>query len=319
MKAFVTGGTGFIGGHVVDLLLKENHKVRLFSRRHDIPERLKGKDVEFFKGDLEDFQSVIDAMQGMEVFYHIGEIKNVNRTASEKNVKLMGHIIENLKDKRVRRLVFISSITVAGIPSEIPASEDTVPKVILKDHYTSYKRACEKLITEKADVEYAIIRPAPVYGPGSRYLGRLIDAVEKIGPIGFPFVGDARNLAPLIYVKDLARAIYLSGIRTDAVGHVFNLTDGHRHSWFEFLNTIAESLGKKVRIIPLSPLFLRIPAIFFDFFSGIFGIELDLSNYMAYFSRDLFFENSKARSLLMWEPEFTLNNGVKKMVKGYRD
>ncbi len=147
MKALVTGGTGFIGGHVVDLLLKENHAVRLFSRRPDIPEGLRGKDVEVFKGDLEDFQSVIDAMEGVEVFFHIGEIKNVNRAASEKNVKLMGHIIKNLEDKKVRRLVFISSITVAGIPSEIPAREDTEPEVILKDHYTSYKRTCEKLIT----------------------------------------------------------------------------------------------------------------------------------------------------------------------------
>ncbi len=145
-----------------------------------------------------------------------------------------------------------------------------------------------------------------------------MDAVERIGPLGLPFIGDARNLAPLIYVKDLARAIFLSGIRTDAAGHVFNLTDGQRHTWFEFLNTIAESLGKKLRIIPLSPLFLRIPAIFFDLFSGILGIELDLSTYMTYFSRDLFFENSKAKNLLGCEPEFALNSGVMEMIKGYK-
>lgn len=318
MKALVTGGTGFIGGHVVDILLKENHFVRVFSRRPDIPEGLKGRDVEFFRGDLEDFKSVIDAMHGIEVFFHIGEIKNISRAASEKNVKLMENIIDNLGDKGVRRFIFISSITVAGIPSEIPAGEDTEPEVVLEDHYTSYKRACEKLITEKVGVEYVIIRPAFVYGPGSRYLGRMISVLEKIGPVGLPFIGDARNLVSLIYAEDLARAIFLSGIRLGAVGQVFNLTDGQRHSWFDFLNTIAESSNKRLRIVPLSPLFLKFPAIVFDLFSGIFGIKLDLSDYIAYFSRDVFFENSKVRDLLGWEPEFTLTNGVKEMIKGYK-
>ncbi len=318
MKVLVTGGTGFIGSVVVDLLLQEGHSVRLFSRKDEIPERLKGKSAEIFHGDLKDFLSVVRAMEGMDLFFHIGEIKTFNETASLNNVKLMEHIIAGMREKEVKRLVFISSITVAGIPSAIPAGEETEPDVVLEDHYTSYKRTCEKLILSSLAGRHAIIRPALVYGPGSRYMGRFINAVDKFGPFGFPFIGNATNLAPLIYVKDLAKAIYLSGLLPSASGQVFNLTDGFRHSWLDFLTSIAELLGRKLRIMSIPPLLLKIPAIPLDILSGMVGIKIDPVHYVNYFSKDLLFDNSKARDLLQWNPEFSLADGVKEMIKFYR-
>ncbi len=317
MKALVTGGTGFIGCDVVRLLLKGGHTVRILTRRQALPEEFRGK-VESMQGDLKDFSSVIKAMDGMDIFYHIGEIKNVNETASRKNIKLVKQIIAGVQEKGVGRLVFISSLTAAGIPSASPASEETKPEVILEDHYTSYKRACEGLLLNSLAERCVIIRPAPVYGPGSRYLLRFVNAIEKFGAIGFPFIGDARNVAPLIYVKDLAQAIYLSGLAAPASGQVFNLTDGIRHTWFDFLSTVAGQLGRKLRIMPVPPLLLKIPAVPFDLLTGIVGIKLDPVQYVNYFSKDLYFDNSKARNLLGWRPEYSLEDGVREMLKFYR-
>ncbi len=317
MKALVTGGTGFVGGHVVDLLLKENYSVRILSRRPHIPERFEGRDFEVFQGDLENPLSVTDAMDRVDVFYHIGEIKNITRAASEKNIKLLEHILKNLEPRKVKRFVFISSITAAGIPYSAPATEDTSPEIVLEDHYTSYKRKAEEIIVHSADVEYAIVRPALVYGPGSRYLGKLIEAVRKVGPIGFPFLGDARNLAPFVYVKDLAKAVCLAGIRPDAAGQIFNLTDGMRHSWYDFLHTIAEMLGKKLKIVALPTILFKIPAIFVDSLSGLFGLDLDINHYVTFFSKDMYFDNAKARNLLAWQPEYTLTEGVREMISEY--
>lgn len=319
MKALVTGGTGFIGSHVVDQLLEAGHHVRIFSRGHETPERLRDRDIDVFHGDLKDFGSVADAMKGMDLFYHIGEIKNINKAASAKNIRLMEHIIKNLGASGIKRIVFISSITVAGIPSETPANEDTNPEVVLNDHYTSYKRKCEELLGgANTGFEYAIVRPAYVYGPGSRYLGRLIDILDKIGPFGFPFIGNAGNNTPLVQVKDLAQAIYLSGVQPAASGRIFNLTDGLRHTWLDFFSAITDLLGKKIKIIPVPPFLLRIPAIPVDLFSGFFGIELDLGNYLDYFSRDLYFDNAKAREFLDWQPKYSLTDGIKEMVQYYR-
>lgn len=319
MKVLVTGGTGFVGGGVVDLLVGENHEVRLFSRRSSLPERWAGRAVEVFHGDLEDFSSIFMAMEGIEVFYHIGEIKNTTKAAARKNVKLVERITDSLSDKGVRRLVFVSSITVAGIPSSVPATEETAPDIVLDDHYTSYKRECESYIAGRSgNAQYAVVRPAPVYDPGSRYLGRAVDVLKKLGPRGLPFPGDARNLAPLIYVKDLARAICLSGTRDEAADQIFNITDGVRHSWFDFISAVMELLDRRLRIVPLPSFLFKFPSFFLDLFSGIFGFELDLQHYLDFFSRDVFFDNERARKLLAWEPEYTgLAAGVKEMLRGY--
>ncbi len=318
MKALVTGGTGFIGRHVVFELLKEAHSVRILSRRDTIPEQLTRMDVEVVKGNLENFTTVSDAMENTDVVYHIGEIKNRTRGAAEKNVKLMEHILEHFSVKGSKRLVFVSSITVAGIPSVLPADEDTKPAVILQDHYTSYKRSCEEMLKSGAfKNEYVIVRPAPVFGPGSRYLGRLVNTIKYVGPVGLPFIGNARNAAPLIYVKDLARAIYLAGVIPEASGQTFNLTDGQNHSWFDFFNEIAGLLGKKLKILPLPPAVLKISALPLDLFTGFLGLELDATHYVEYFSHNLIFSTEQTRAILGWEPRYTLQDAVKEMVNSH--
>jgi len=315
MKMLVTGGTGFIGSPVVDRLLAEGHAVRLFSRRPLDPARLHGRDIEVFQGSLEDAPSLIRAMEGIDVFYHIGEIKNTGRSAAGKNIALMEQVVANLAAKGIQRFVFISSITAAGIPSSVPAHEETAPATVLHDHYTDYKRRCEEIIRDNVKAcEYAIVRPAPVYGPGSRYLEKMVKTIKMFGAIGLPFIGNAKNIAPLVHVQDLARAIVRAGTQPDAAGQTFNLTDGAGHTWLDFLSAVGEAVGKNVRIIAIPLLLLKFTALPFDLFSGFLGIDLDPINYLEYFSSDLLFDNTKARSLLDWNPEYSLPEGVKEMV-----
>jgi nucleoside-diphosphate-sugar epimerase len=319
MKVLVTGGTGFIGSNLVDILVENGQSVRLFSRKPELPARFVGKDVSLFPGDLEDPEAVLDAMIGMDVVYHVGELRNTSPRASKKNVELVKRMAAHTVKSGIRRIVFISSLSVAGIPSSIPATEDTAPKTALRDHYTAYKKQCEEiLLVNSAPADVVIIRPGVVYGPGSRYLGRMIKAIERFGPLGFPVAGKGGNAAPFIQVRDLARAVYLAGIERAAAGQVFNLTDGQRHSWADFFHAVAASLGKKLRILPVPPFLLRPPALMLDVFSGIAGFRLSLNAYVSYAASDVLFDNGKARRLLNWKPEYTLAQGVEEMVKECR-
>lgn len=318
MKALVTGGTGFIGSRVVQELLTGGHSVRLHSRKSTIPRTFQGE-VEIVRGDLEDPHSVVRAMEGMNLLFHIGEIKNTSKASSEKNVKLIESVVPAMQREGLGRLVFVSSLSVSGIPSTIPADEETPASLVLHDHYTAYKRKVEEIITSAPpDFEYSIVRPAPVYGPGSRYLGRLVSVIEKIGPLGIPFPGGGENMAPLIHVADLARAIVLAGTRPEAAGKVFILSDGFRHSWHEFFTAIAGSMGKDIRIIPLPLLLLKLAAVPLDLFSMFLGVDLDPVSYLNYFSKDLLFDSGKAKKLLGWEPRYALDEGVKEMVRSYK-
>ncbi|MEJ2192612.1 MAG: NAD(P)-dependent oxidoreductase [Nitrospirota bacterium] len=315
MEALVTGGTGFIGRHVVRRLLRDGHRVRVYSRRSERPPWLSGGNMH--PGDLGDFSRVVRAMEGCQVLYHVGEMKNVNRAASERNVKLMEHILGHVRKAGVGRVVFVSSITVAGIPSTVPAREDTEPRVTLSDHYTDYKRRCEELLAGQDQAEFAIIRPGPVYGPGSEHLRRFLRALETLGAVGLPFVRRGESLAPLVFVEDLGEAIALAGLHPGAGGHTLNLTDGARHSWRDFLAAAADAMGKKLRLLPVPPAILKLPAFFVDFLALAFRMDPDASHYVEFFSSDLHFDNALARAVLQWQPRHSLEEGVREMVRDY--
>ncbi len=321
MKALVTGGTGFIGSHVVDALLDGGDDVRIFSRRAALSEPWRQRSVELFRGDLRDPDALGDAMAGVDLVYHIGEIRNTTRTAAQRNVRAFKEAVHQVTQQGLQRLVFVSSITAAGIPVTVPATEETEARQALEDHYTQYKSRCEEVLAESAsELDYVVLRLPPVYGPRSRILGRFLKIMKRIGPLGVPFIGDGRNLAPLVQVRDAADAICRAGTASAAARQTLHVTDGVRHSWFDFLSAVAGALGKRVRIIPVSPLLLRFPAGLLDLGTPIFGVRADLTDYVQFFSRDIHFDNTRARECLGWQPAYTeLPPAVREMVRHYRE
>jgi nucleoside-diphosphate-sugar epimerase len=271
--------------------------------------------VTLYRGDLRDPSSLLDAMEGMDVVYHLGEIRNTSRHAAEMNVRTLEWVVDELSQAGIERIVFVSSLSVAGIPSQVPATEETKPAVLLNDHYTWYKRKCEKILADQSNAASVVIRPGVVYGKGSRYLERLVTSVQRLGPHGFPFIGNGRQVAPFVHVNDLAAAICLAGTRTPAVCQVFNITDGLHHSWFDFFKAIADASNKRFRIIPVPPLLMRRPAQCFDLFLGLFGVTLSLNNYVRYLASDILFDPARARELLGWKPQEDFYRSVEDMVR----
>jgi len=319
MKAFVTGGTGFIGSHVVDLLLENRHSVKLLSRKPDLPERWKGMDITVEAGNLREPETVVEAMHDADVVFHIGEVRSTTAGNAVLNAGLVERMVVALGPSGVKRLVFVSSLSVAGIPLAIPASEETPASQVLRDQYTEYKRKAEAIIRRSsAGVEQVILRPGIVYGPRSRHLGGMVDAIRRFGPLGLPFIGPGTNLMPLIHVKDLARAVFLAGTVPGAANQTLNITDGERRTWLEFFTAVAEAQRRRYRLIPVPPALARFPAMFVDLFTGIFGQSLDLPAYVAYVSRDIHFDISRARSVLDWDPVYRdLRDAVRDMVMWY--
>jgi nucleoside-diphosphate-sugar epimerase len=271
--------------------------------------------VTLYHGDLADPASLLDAMEGMDVVYHLGEIRNTSRRAAEMNVRTLEWVVDELAQAGIERIVFVSSLSVAGIPSQVPATEETKPAVLLDDHYTWYKRTCEKILADQSNAASVVIRPGMVYGPGSRYLKSLISSVQRLGPLGFPFIGNGMHMAPFVHVNDLASAICLAGTRTPAVCQVFNITDGLHHSWFDFFKAIADASNKKFRIIPFSPLLMRGPAQCIDLIFGLFGMKFSLDNYVRYLTSDILFDPARARELLNWKPQENFHRSVEEMVR----
>ena len=317
MRALVTGGTGFIGSHVVDLLLEDGHEVRIFTRRKELPARWEGGGVSLARGDLADADALLAAMRDRDVLFHIGELKVTTRSAARKNVRLVERIVGHLAPAGIGRLVFVSSVSVAGVPQTVPATEETPAATVLNDHYTSYKRACEELIaTADGAADFAVIRPGVVYGPRSRSLRIMAGVVARAGTFGLPFIGRGGNLMPLVHVKDLARAIFLAGIAPGAARQTFNLTDGQRHTWEEFFSAIAENAGGRLRVLPLPPGLVRLPAALGGVVAGLFGIRVDLPAYITYLSRDVHFSMAKAERLLEWKAMHTdVRAGVREMME----
>jgi len=319
----VTGATGFVGSALVEQLIQAEIPTRVFVRSTEKAAKWEKHGVEIFRGDLKDLIRVEEACTGVKVIYHVGEIVNISKKAVRHNLELVRRIIGRALARTRKRIVFVSSLSVAGIPSESPATEETPPAKKLHDPYTTYKYKAEQLLRAahiEDELDYVIVRPALAYGPHSRHLKGLIDFLDRYGKIGFPFVGSGEKIIPLLHVEDLARLLVSVGDDPKAGAKVIHAVDDSRVTVREFLTRIAQQLGIVLKIRSVPKIFLKTLAIPMDALSDLMGFPFGIGGMLDLAGSDLVFSNVRMKARLTGPIRYpTITEGLPTLIQWYRD
>ena len=246
MKVLVTGAGGFVGGHLVDLLLERGEPVRILARPGEDITRLAQAGVEVCRGDLTDRPSLEAAIDGVDRVLHCAARTGPWGPEAEYelvNVRGPKILVEAAMAAGVRRIVHISSVTVHGVDVHGTADE-TAPLRGGADPYSRTKVAGERLLQQlirDKGAPVTIVRPGLVYGPrDTNSFGRFARLVEQGKMV---IIGSGNNHLPLIYVRDVARGILLASEADQAVGRAYLLVNDEPVTQRDYFNAIARELG----------------------------------------------------------------------------
>lgn len=316
----VTGATGFIGGHLVQRLVREGYGVRCLVRASSDTSGLKAFGVELARGDLTDAASLTRAAAGCRCVVHCGALVSDWATIEEiKQVNVAGtrNLLDASTTASVERFIHVSTTDVYGYPRGRGIDETYVPRRF-SNWYSETKQAAEaevRRVERTRGLNVVILRPATVYGPGSADV--VGDMARAIRARQMLLVNGGCAVAGLLYVENLVDGAALALRNDDAVGEAFNLTDGIDVTWRRFLGDLAAGLG-----YPAPRWNLTYGAAFGLAFALEHGYRLLrrttrvrtrplLSRQAVHvLGRDQDFSNRKARETLGWEPGVSYPAGL---------
>jgi nucleoside-diphosphate-sugar epimerase len=236
----VTGASGFIGGNIARRLVAEGRPVRALVRATSDTSGLTG--MELAVGDLGDGASLARAAAGCATVVHCAALVSDWATIEEiaaVNVAGTARLLEACRAAGVRRLVHVSTTDVYGHPG-VAQVDETRPPGPFANWYAQTKLEAEVLVRD-AGLEWVIVRPATVYGPGSvDVVGQIADAVLGGHMV---LIDHGRANAGLAYVDNVADLVGLALLHPGAAGETFNATDGLDVTWRRFVADLAAGLG----------------------------------------------------------------------------
>src|SRR5512140_898593 len=254
-KVVVTGGSGFIGSHVVDALADAGHEVTVIDHRVR-PHR---SDVGFEDVDLMDLSSVLAATKGAEHIFHLAAVSNVNYAykypvySTALNVMGTTHILEAARINGVQRVHLASTVWVYNGAPNGKLVDETVPFYLegAGHIYTSSKMAAEMVCHnyhQLYQVPFTILRYGIPYGPRMRE-ELLIPIFIKKALNGEPLTvsGKGSQYRNFIYVRDLADAHVLA-MSGQAANRTYNLEGPRKVTVLEVAEGIRRNIGDQVQI-----------------------------------------------------------------------
>ncbi|GGD28478.1 NAD-dependent epimerase/dehydratase family protein [Pontibacillus salipaludis] len=302
MKVLVTGGAGFIGSHVVEMLV-ENKNIDigvLDNLSSGKKENLDLNKVAFYEGDINDYTTVESVIQDFKPQSVIHLAAQINVTASiedplhdgQTNIVGTLNLLEAARTKSVNKIVFASSAAVYGNPSYLPIDEKHKTNPL--SPYGLSKYTVEKYLELYADmfnINYTVLRYSNVYGPrqdahGEGGVVAIFNDLIKHGK-QIEIHGDGTQSRDFVFVKDVAQANY------QALTHGDNMTLNVSSNGSTTVNDLVE-LFKKYSQNEIRGVNHTEPR------PG--DIEHSVLN------------NTEAKSVLKWEPAYTLDNGIQKLI-----
>lgn len=316
----ITGASGFIGGRLAQRLARDGRAVRCLVRASSDTSTLERLDVELVVGDLADADSLARAVHGCHHVLHCGALVSDWATVEEIasiNVRGTHDLLAASVAASVRRFVHFSSTDVYGYPDGAQIDE-THTATRFRNWYAQTKLQAEAEVrrTEAAHALAAVIlRPATVYGPGSRdVVGEIARAIQGRHML---LVDGGRPLAGLCYIDNLIDAAVLALDHDAAPGQAFNVSDGLDVTWRRFADDLAAGLGRP-------PVRFSIPyplanAIGFSLehgyrllrrSTGLSAPPLLSRQAVQVLGRNQDFSNRKLREMLGWEPRVDYQSGL---------
>lgn len=244
----VTGGTGFIGTHLVRRLLASGQAVRCLVRRQARPRNLPAG-AEAAYGDLSSGEGIQEALRGADTVIHLAGVTKALSPADyyTGNARATRNLAGALSGHPTR-LVHVSSLAAIGPSMDgNPVAEDAVPHPL--SHYGKSKLEAERAVRELAP-DAVIVRPPVVYGPGDTDVFQLLKSISK--GLVIQIAGGERWFSA-IYVKDLVDGLMVAADSTGGTGRAYFLAHAKPNSWSQFGEAAA-------RIMNRTPRVLKVPA-----------------------------------------------------------
>ena len=295
----VTGGCGFIGSHLVDLLLKQGYAVHVLDnmstgRRSNLDHVASSANLRVFEGSILDSDSIDVAIEGCTYVFHLAALADIVPSVVDPqsyfavNIEGTLNVLQASRRQNVKKIVYAASSSCYGIPDSYPTSETA--EIRPQYPYAFTKWSAEQLVMHW-NLVYGLpavsLRLFNVYGPRSRTSGAYgavfgVFLAQKLNGKPLTVVGDGSQSRDFTFVRDVVRA-FLAAAEGSVSSEIFNVGSEGSYS----VNSLVELLGGETVYIPKRP-----------------G-EPEMT----------FADTNKIRNQLNWRPQVSFENGVKEMLE----
>jgi nucleoside-diphosphate-sugar epimerase len=310
MKIHVTGGAGFIGSRLVQRLVEIGHEVTVFDNiSRGAVDKLEAvlDEIEFIQGDIRDYDALETAIEAPDIIYHLAAVNGTKNfydrpvDVMDINIKGVQNITEIAAETECSRLVFASSSEVYGYPTEFPTDEGHVLQ-IMDPGNSRFSYAGSKIIGEQyvinrlknTQVDYAILRPHNIYGEAmgeDHVIPEFIEQVVTDKP--FTIYGDGKQTRSFCYISDAIDGFRLAGTEPAAANGIYNIGTQNEITINELADRLFDIAGESPNV------------------EHVESEELEGS------TRRRQPDISKIRTELGYEPEVTLDKGLRKTFDWY--
>jgi nucleoside-diphosphate-sugar epimerase len=321
----ITGATGFVGGHLAEGCKTRGISVRTIARESSDTALLEQMGAIIIRGDLGDANVIPTALEGADVVVHcaakVGDWGAVEEYRAV-NVEALRALLNACKGHPLKRFVHLSSLGVYAARHHHGTDENEPLPAQHMDGYTQTKVESERLVLQyqrEHHIPVVVLRPGFVYGPRDRtVLNKLVDS---LGRKQMPYIAGGDRAMNTIFVGNLVDAIFLAIDNPQAIGQVYNLTDGEFVSKRQFVDAIADGAGvdRPVRSIPLW--IARLAAWMMERRArrrGAVEAPRLTQARLKFLGLNLDFSIEKARTELGYKPRVRFAEGIKQTMEWYR-
>ncbi len=318
-RYFITGGFGFLGQYIVRAIHEHDPQgeLRVLTRtpRKTFLDLQSLERIEWARGELTQPESFAKHLEGVDTVIHnaamVSFVKADEQKVFDANVIGTRNLAQAARQAGCKNFIFISSISAVEFRPPQVTDETFLPDLEYKKKYDIYgytKRLSEiELGGMKDDMRVIMLNPSVILGPGSERVEAAIGAIRK-----FPILPMMDYVNAFVDVRDVARAVTLA-LGKGRSGEQY-IVSAHNASMLEFTRIVVKALGKKTRVLPLSPAGLK-------FADGLVAL-LDMLNLNPGLRRpsqmniDKPCSHEKIKTEMGWEPAFTLEESIRDSARG---